>query len=176
MIDAESFYRQLDLYGEDEVRMMLAGNRFGEEKQPLVQEWLRRQAEAPVAVRSHRISHPGSTYQATKGDLEYRNAVMTNDRPNPFDEAVLLTRVSDAYLSVLAHDNSGERSRGFKAMIDAEATRRGSAIARRAYKISRWSLAIAAAALLVSLWGAKVAAGFSAWPCPHAVCATQRAS
>lgn len=90
-------------------------------------------------------------YTPTAGDLEYRNA--SQGDLDPFEEAALLRYVSHEYLAVLAHDNTGERSVGFKAMIDAELARRGSDIARRANRIALGALFVAIAALTVSIVG-----------------------
>lgn len=59
--------------------------------------------------------------------------------------------ISDEYLAVLAHDNSGPNSAGYKAMIAAEISRRGTREARRANLIARWSLSLALLACLIAL-------------------------
>jgi hypothetical protein len=84
-------------------------------------------------------------YRPSTGDLAYRDAAKGD--LDPFNEARLLRKVSHEYLSALIHDNSGPRSTGFKAMLDAEIARRGSLIARRANWIAFSALATSIVAL-----------------------------
>lgn len=90
------------------------------------------------------------SYKPTSGDLEYRNAVRDEELPL-FDEARLLRGVSHEYLAVLAHDNSAPECAGYKAMLDAEISRRGFAVARRANQIAITSAVIACISLAYSL-------------------------
>ena len=93
----------------------------------------------------------GSTYyKPSVGDLRFRNAVL-NSKPNPFDEAFLLRKVSDTYLSVLISDNSGERSAGYRALLEAELTRRGLVAAARANVISGMALAVSVLAIATAV-------------------------
>jgi hypothetical protein len=151
MVDREAFIASLDGQDEIEVRTKLAMGNYGEAKKPLVEEWLRRRRDAPKAIRRWRDDEPVSAYRPTAGDMAYRQAFMANPEINPFDEAVALSGVSDAYLSVLAHDNAGESSAAFRAMIDAEVTRRGSALSKRANLIAWISLAIAVVSAVISI-------------------------
>lgn len=152
MIDAGAFLISLDRYGEETVREKLAAGHFSAGKVPLVEEWLRRESGRAKAWRPWRGADPLSKYQPSKGDLAYRDACNADSEMDPFEEAHLLQGISDTYLSVLASDNTGAQSAGFKAMLDAEANRRGSAIAKRANRIAWWSIVIAACSLIVSLF------------------------
>ncbi|MBB4839200.1 hypothetical protein HNP52_002269 [Sphingomonas kyeonggiensis] len=88
-------------------------------------------------------------YKPTKGDIRWRDA--SNAKTNPFQEARLLQSVSHEYLSVMLHDNSGPTSTGFKSMLDAEVSRRGSALARRANLIAMASAALSAISIVIAL-------------------------
>lgn len=83
------------------------------------------------------------SYKPTKGDIAYRDA--TEDDIDPFSEAKLLRKISHEYLAVLAHDNTTPDSAGYRALIDAEITRRGTLIARRANWIALTALCISVA-------------------------------
>jgi len=89
-------------------------------------------------------------YKPTKGDLRFRDSY--KQKLNAFEKARLLRNVSHEYLSALAHDNSGVAGGGFKAMIDAEAMRRGSVVAKRANLISMLALAVAMISVAVSVF------------------------
>jgi hypothetical protein len=88
------------------------------------------------------------TYQPSKGDLRFRDAKRGDT--DPFETAILLRGVSREYLLVLIHDNSGDRSKPFRAMLEAELAHRGASTARRANTISLIALIVAAASLLVA--------------------------
>ena len=151
MIDGPAFQERLAGYGEQQVRQKLAAGHFGEAKKSLVEDWLRQQEAVPVATRVWRGTDPVALYQPSAGDLAYRNAFAADPDLNPFEEAVLLQDISDAYLSVLVSENIGERSAGYRAMLDAELVRRGSAIAHRANRIAWISLAVAIASVIISV-------------------------
>lgn len=152
MIDAGAFRELLVGYGPTKVRQMIAERRFNEEKTRIAQEWLDQAESTPQATRAWHGERPSSRYRPTAGDLAYRNAFVNDPDLNPFEEAMLLQGISPAYLSALAHDNSGPRSAGFKAMIDAEVTRRGSGVAKRANIIAICSLTVAIAAAIISVF------------------------
>jgi len=150
MFDAESFQIRLSGYGVEKVRLKLAAGEFGEEKRGIVENWLEQQEAIPVASRPWRGVDPVALYQPSAGDLKYRDA-WKSDQLNPFEEAVLLQGVSHAYLSVLVSENSGERSAGFKAMLDAEVIRRGQHLAQRANRIAITALCVAVLAVVISI-------------------------
>lgn len=152
MIDPGAFLISLDRYGEETVREKLAAGHFGDGKVLLVEEWLRRKNAVPKATRPWIGTDPLSKYQPTKGDLAYRSAYVVDLEMNPFEEAHLLQGISDTYLGVLASENTDAQSSGFKAMLDAEVNRRGSAIAKRANRIAWCSILIAVGSLIVSLF------------------------
>lgn len=91
------------------------------------------------------------TYKPTVGDLAFRDAALGGGDLNPFDKAELLRGVSDTYLVVLASDNAGPTSAGTKVFFDAEITRRGSLVARRANTIATWALAVSGASFLAAV-------------------------
>ena len=86
-------------------------------------------------------------YQPTEADMAFQQYA----GDDPFEEAHLMQSISDEYLSVLACDNSGERSAGFRAMIEVEIARRGTLEAKHANRLAKRSFALAAAALFVAV-------------------------
>lgn len=102
-------------------------------------------------LRQRKVASANARYKPTKGDLAFRDANEAAAGPNPFEEAILLRNVSDAYLSVLISDNAGPTSAGYKALLDAEMTRRGGQVARRANMIALGSLVVAIAAAVISV-------------------------
>jgi hypothetical protein len=87
-------------------------------------------------------------YKPTKADLAFRDAEAAD--ADIFTQAKLLQKVSDEYLIVMAHDNTDEHRAPFKAMIDAEAARRGDFPSRRANHIAILSLVVSIVALVFS--------------------------
>lgn len=151
--DAAAFRESLIAFGEGRVREMLAEGRYGEEKRTIVEHWLESQATVPIAERPWQGFDPAAKYQPTAGDLAYRNAIASNKDINPFEEAFFLRGISHEYLSALLSDNSGSRSAGYRAQLDAEVARRGSGLAVRANRIAMASLIIAVLALIAALVG-----------------------
>lgn len=90
-----------------------------------------------------------SKYVPTAADLAFRDA--DGDGVDDFTLAQRMQSISDEYLSVLAHDNSGPTSAGFKAMIDAEIMRRATKEAKQANKVARWSFGFAVVACIIAL-------------------------
>lgn len=148
MIDFAPLRRKLEDYGVATVREMLSAGRFQPDKRSYIEAWLEMKAAEPTTVRP--TPRHGKRYTPSGGDLAYRDAA--KGELSPFDEARLLRRVSHEYLAVLASDNTGPSSAGFKAMVDAELARRGSAIAMRANWIAAGALVVSMAALAVSLF------------------------
>ncbi len=95
---------------------------------------------------------PRRSYEPSVGDLRYRNAVINHPDLDPFEEAVLLREISDEYLSVLAHDNTGDKCAGFAAMITTEQNRRSRTIAHRANRIALVALAVSIGSLMIALF------------------------
>ena len=90
-------------------------------------------------------------YTPSAGDLAYRNAIFADSELNLFEEAMLLQRVSHAYLAVILSGHTGAKAAGTKAMLEAELARRGTEASRKANRIARWSMLIAAGSLSVSV-------------------------
>lgn len=153
MVDFISLRAELAFDGAAVVRHKLAEGRYGEAKVPVVREWLREQdqLEEQQQVRRNREQPLSGLYRPTAADLAYSQAVNGPEELNPFDEAIYLQTISDAYLSVLAADHAGERSADFQAMIQVELVRRGNAEGKQANKLARLALWIAGATAGVTL-------------------------
>lgn len=91
-------------------------------------------------------------YTPSAGDLAYSKASKRSEGINPFEEAMLLRKVSDTYLSVLISDNTSSRSVGFRAMIEAELTRRAGATARQANAIAIFAAGAALASAIIAVF------------------------
>lgn len=92
-------------------------------------------------------------YEPTKGD----KAFVEHVGANPMDNARLLRKVSDDYLSALISDNSNERSKSFQEQVKFEVQRRNAAMSRTGTYLRAASLAVSLIALVISgvaLWAA----------------------
>lgn len=152
MIDADAYREKLIAYGEDKVRRMVAEGRIANQNASVARAWLEEQEGLPVKTRPSPERGLSSLYEPTEGDLRYRDAFTTDPDIDPFHEAMLLEGISSTYLGVLVSDNCGERSAGFKAMLDNEIARRSSLTASRANRIALGSLAVSVIAIGISIF------------------------
>lgn len=149
--DAPELLARLERSGVSQVRVDLENGIFQGSKVARVREWLRERESAPTTARRQPGTNAAGKYKPTRGDLAFSAAHAGAAEPNPFEEAILLRNLSDAYLSVLISDNAGPTSAGYKALLDAEMTRRGALVARRANLIALGSLVVAIAAAVISV-------------------------
>lgn len=94
------------------------------------------------------------TYIPTAADRAFRDAHKAG--ADDFTLASRMQSISDASLAVLAYDNADQKSAAFKAMVDAEAARRGFDLARRANILAKWSLGFAVLSIIVSIITATI--------------------
>lgn len=88
-------------------------------------------------------------FKPSKGDLRFQEADRKNG--NDFDTARLLRDVSHEYIAVMLSSNAGPTSAGFRALLEAELSRRSSRIAHRANWIAAASLAISVLAVVIAV-------------------------
>lgn len=153
MSDDAEFRARLEETGPEQVRINLeSGRHYNDRKAPIARLWLREHDAMPVAQRRQPdiVSH--AHYRPTKGDLAYQQAENAEADLDPFEEAILLRKVSAAFLSVSISENTGPTCAPYRAMLDAEMARRGSMVAKRANQISIASFVIALASLVISFW------------------------
>lgn len=94
------------------------------------------------------------TYMPTAADRAFRDAHKAG--ADDFTLSLRMQSISDANLAVLAHDNADQKSSAFKAMVDAEAARRGFDVARRAYILAKWSLGFLVVSIIISIITATI--------------------
>lgn len=145
------FRSRLEQAGPAQVRINLEAGHYNAHKAAIAREWLRQIEIAPTVSKRESVNERPSRYKPSKGDMAFMEAQRSVPGPNLFEDAELLRNVSDTYLSVLIADNAGPTSASYKALLDAEMTRRGGLAARRANHIAIASLMTALASVFISV-------------------------